>query len=45
MNKSTINTRAKTRTGERANATAEISKSGIYTVGIASALIGLWGLS
>jgi len=45
MNKSTINTRAKTRTGERANATAEISKSGIYTVGIASALIGLWGLA
>ena len=35
--------RTKVRTGEKA-ATGEISKAGIYTVGIASALIGIWGL-
>ena len=36
--------RTKVRTGEKA-ATGEISKAGIYTVGIASALIGIWGLA
>jgi small-conductance mechanosensitive channel len=38
-------TRVRTRTQEKANATTEISKAGIYTVGIVSALIGLWGLA
>jgi len=42
-------TRVRTNTQEKAkanaSATTEISKAGIYTVGIASAMIGLWGLA
>jgi len=45
MKGSAVNTRVKTRTGEKAAATTEISKAGIYTMGIASALIGVWGLA
>lgn len=45
MKGTAVNTRVKVRTGEKATATTEISRAGIYTVGIASALIGVWGLA
>jgi len=45
MKSTSVNTRIKTRTKENATATTEISRAGIYTVGIASALIGVWGLA
>jgi len=45
MKDTAVMTRTKVRTGEKATATTEISKAGIYTVGIASALIGIWGLA
>ena len=40
-------TRVRTRTQEnvKADTATEISRAGIYTVGVASALIGLWGLA
>ena len=44
MKESTVYTRSRVRTEETA-ATTEISKAGIYTVGIVSALIGIWGLA
>jgi len=40
-----VRTRTQEKAQEKANATTEISKAGIYTVGFASALIGLWGLA
>lgn len=45
MKGTAVNTRVRTRASEKATASAEISKAGIYTVGIASALIGIWGLA
>lgn len=45
MKGTAVNTRVRTSAGEKAAATSEISKAGIYTVGIASALIGVWGLA
>jgi len=45
MKGTAVNTRVKARAGEKATTTTEISKAGIYTVGIASALIGIWGLA
>ena len=45
MKGTAVNTRVRTRAGEKATASAEISKAGIYTVGIASGLIGIWGLA
>lgn len=37
--------RTQVRTGAKVEAGSEISKAGMYTVGIASALIGIWGLA
>jgi hypothetical protein len=37
--------RPQVRVGGKVDAASEISKAGIYTVGIASALIGIWGLA
>ncbi|MDW7774100.1 MAG: hypothetical protein SCH71_14535 [Desulfobulbaceae bacterium] len=45
MKNTTVNTRVRTRAGEKANVTTEISKAGIYTVGVVSALIGIWGFA
>ena len=45
MKGTAVNTRIRTKAGEKATVTTEISKAGIYTVGIASALIGIWGLA
>lgn len=45
MKGTTVNTRVRTRASEQATASTEISKAGIYTVGIVSALIGIWGLA
>ena len=45
MKRTAVDTRVRTQAGEKTTATAEVSKAGIYTVGIASALIGIWGLA
>ncbi|MDH3329591.1 MAG: hypothetical protein OEM01_10195 [Desulfobulbaceae bacterium] len=45
MKGTAVNTRVRTHAGEKATVTTEISKAGIYTVGVASALIGIWGLA
>ncbi len=45
MKGTTVNTRVRTQAGEKTTATSEVSKAGVYTVGIASALIGIWGLA
>lgn len=37
--------RTRVRSREQASTATEISKAGMYTVGIASAVIGLWGLA
>jgi small-conductance mechanosensitive channel len=37
--------RPQVRVGAKVEATSEISRAGIYTVGIASVLIGIWGLA
>lgn len=37
--------RPQVRTGAKVDAATEISRAGMYTVGIASALIGIWGLA
>lgn len=37
--------RAQVNVGGKVDAASEISKAGMYTVGIASALIGIWGLA
>ncbi len=44
MKESTVYTRTRVRTDD-AVTTNEISRAGIYTVGIVSALIGIWGLA
>ena len=45
MKNAAVNAKVRTRTGEKTTATAEISKASIYTVGVVSALIGIWGLA
>lgn len=40
-----VQARTRIRTGEKTYAATEISRAGMYTVGIASALIGLWGFA
>ena len=40
-----VDARVKTRAEEQVSATTEISKASIYTIGIVSALIGVWGLA
>ena len=45
QNAQNVNTRTQVRTEENVSATSEVSKAGIYTVGIVSALIGIWGLA
>jgi len=44
MKESTAYVRSKAGADER-GAAAEISKTAVYTVGIVSALIGIWGLA
>ncbi len=45
MKDTAVNTRSQVRTGENVTATSEVSKAGVYTIGIVSAMIGLWGLA
>ena len=45
MKGTTVNTRIKAQAGEKVTSTSEVSKAGMYTVGVASALIGIWGLA
>lgn len=45
MKGTAVNIRVKAQAGENAATTSEVSKAGIYTVAIASALIGTWGLA
>lgn len=45
MKNATVNTRTQVRTGENVSATTEVSKAGVYTIGIVSAAIGLWGFA
>lgn len=45
MKETTVYARTRVRTDEKATATTEISKAGMYTVGIVSAIIGVWGLA
>ncbi len=45
MKRTAVNTRVRTKAVDKATATEEVSRAGIYTVGIASALIGIWGLA
>lgn len=40
-----VKTRTQVRTGENVSATSEVSKAGIYTISVVSALIGLWGFA
>jgi hypothetical protein len=37
--------KTRVRTGAKTSAATEISRAGMYTVGIASAVIGLWGFA
>lgn len=37
--------RTRIRTGEKTSTATEISRAGMYTIGIASAVIGLWGFA
>ena len=45
MKETTVYARTRVRTDEKVAATTEISKAGMYTVGIVSAMIGVWGLA
>ena len=45
MENTMVNTRTQVRTDENVSATSEVSKAGVYTVGIVSAIIGLWGFA
>ncbi|MCF6239139.1 MAG: hypothetical protein L3J79_10105 [Candidatus Marinimicrobia bacterium] len=45
MKETTVYARTRVRSGEKVAATTEISKAGMYTVGVVSALIGVWGLA
>ena len=45
MKDAAVKARVRAQAAEQATATTEISRAGIYTVGIASALIGIWGLA
>lgn len=40
-----VNTRTQVRTEEKVSATTEVSKASVYTLGVVSALVGLWGLA
>ncbi|MCL7489122.1 MAG: hypothetical protein M8357_13225 [Desulfobulbaceae bacterium] len=41
----TTNTRTQVRTGENVSTVSEVSKAGVYTLGIVSAMIGIWGFA
>ncbi len=45
MRETKVIARPQVRVGGKVDASSEISKAGMYTVGIASALIGIWGLA
>ncbi len=40
-----IKTQVRTGTRENANVSDEVSKAGVYTIAVASAAIGIWGLA
>ena len=45
MKDTAVNTRTRVQAGENVTATTEVSRAGMYTVGIISAMIGVWGLA
>lgn len=45
MKNTQVIARPQVQVGGKIDAASEISKAGMYTVGIASALIGIWGLA
>lgn len=45
MKDAQVYARTRIRSGEKSSAATEVSRAGMYTVGIASALIGLWGFA
>lgn len=45
MKNTAVNTRTQARSEANVSANAEISKAGIYTIGLVSAVIGLWGFA
>ena len=45
MKNTAVNTRTQVQAGENVSATSEVSKAGVYTIGIVSAMIGLWGFA
>lgn len=45
MKGTAVNTRVRTKAEEQVSATTEISKASIYTVGVVSALLGVWGVA
>ena len=45
MKETTVYARTRVRGEEKAAATTEISKAGMYTVAIVSVLIGIWGFA
>jgi len=45
MKNATVNTRTQVQTGENVSATSEVSKAGVYTIAIVSAMVGLWGFA
>ena len=45
QNSQSVNSRAQVRTTENVSASSEVSKAGVYTIAIVSAMIGLWGFA
>ena len=45
MKNTAVTTRTQVRTGENVSTSTEVSKAGVYTIGIVSAMIGLWGFA
>ena len=45
MERTEVRAKVRSRTGEKVSANAEVSSVVMYTAGIASALIGIWGLA
>lgn len=45
MKETSVYARTRVRSGEKAAATTEISKAGMYTLAVVSTLIGIWGFA
>ena len=43
MKNTAVNTQV--RAGENVSASSEVSRAGVYTIGIVSAIIGVWGFA